>query len=46
MLKWVEGKLIGHGTTGQVYEAMDMNAGTVFVVKKIVFVHPFYGLDQ
>jgi len=46
ILQWVEGKLIGHGTTGEVYEAMNINTAEMFVVKKIQLVHPFQGLDQ
>ena len=46
ILQWVEGKLIGHGTTGDVYEAMNINTAEMFVVKKIQLVHPFQGLDH
>ena len=46
ILQWVEGKLIGNGTTWEVYEAMNINTAEMFVVKKIQLVHPFQGLDH
>lgn len=33
--------MIGHGITGEVYEAMNINTAEMFVVKKIQLVHPF-----
>ena len=35
LLQWVQGKLIGQGVTGEVYEAMNINTAEMFVVKKI-----------
>jgi mitogen-activated protein kinase kinase kinase len=46
IIQWVQGKIIGQGITGEVYEAMNINTAEMFVVKKIQLVHPFQGLDQ
>lgn len=46
ILQWVQGKLIGQGTTGEVYEAMNIINAEMFVVKKIQLVHQFQGLDH
>ena len=38
--------MIGAGTTGEVHEAVDIETGQMFVVKKIRLVHAYHGLDQ
>lgn len=40
------GKIIGSGTTGEVYEALDIEEGKTFAVKMIKLMHPYLGLDQ
>ena len=40
------GKMIGGGTTGEVYEALNIEDGSTFAVKMINLVHPYLGLDQ
>lgn len=35
IIQWVQGKIIGQGITGEVYEAMNINTAEMFVVKKI-----------
>ena len=45
-IEWQQGKLLGSGSTGEVYEAIDINSGEMFVVKKIQLIHPFKGVDQ
>jgi len=38
--------MIGGGTTGEVYEALNIEDGSTFAVKMINLVHPYLGLDQ
>ena len=40
-VQWQQGKLLGKGTTGEVYEAFDLSTADLFVVKKIRLVHPY-----
>ena len=35
--RWKAGKMIGHGSMGQVYQAMDVQTGQIFAVKRILF---------
>lgn len=45
-IEWQIGKQLGSGTTGEVYEALNINTGETFAVKMIKLVHPYLGLDQ
>lgn len=40
------GMELGNGTTGEVYEALNINSGETFAVKMINLMHPYLGLDQ
>jgi len=40
------GKTLGLGTTGEVFEALNINTGETFAVKMIQLMHPYLGLDQ
>lgn len=40
------GKILGNGTTGEVYEALNIENGETFAVKMIKLMHPYLGLDQ
>ena len=40
------GKMLGSGTTGEVYEALNIEDGSTFAVKMIKLMHPYLGLDQ
>ena len=46
VIEWQIGKQLGSGTTGEVYEALNINTGETFAVKMIKLVHPYLGLDQ
>lgn len=45
-IEWTRGPMLGSGTTGEVYEAMDINDCKTFVVKQIHLVHSIRGVDQ
>lgn len=40
-IQWQQGRLLGSGTTGEVYEAINIMTAEMFVVKKIRLVHPY-----
>ena len=40
------GKQLGHGTIGEVYEALNIDTGETFAVKMVKLVHPYLGMDQ
>jgi len=46
VIEWQIGKQLGSGTTGEVYEALNINTGMTFAVKMIKLMHPYLGLDQ
>ena len=46
IIQWVQGKKIGHGTTGEVFEAQNVDSAEMFVVKKYHLVHQFNGVDK
>ena len=39
------GMQLGNGTTGEVYEALNIFTGETFAVKMINLMHPYLGLD-
>ena len=45
-IEWQIGKQLGNGTTGDVYEALNIDTGETFAVKMIKLMHPYLGLDQ
>jgi len=45
-IEWMMGKTLGSGTTGEVYEALNIDTGETFAVKMIQLMHPYLGLDQ
>jgi serine/threonine protein kinase len=45
-IEWQIGKQLGNGTTGEVYEALNIDTGETFAVKMINLIHPYLGLDQ
>ena len=46
VIEWQMGKTLGTGTTGEVYEALNIDTGETFAVKMIKLMHPYLGLDQ
>lgn len=46
VIEWQIGKQLGNGTTGEVYEALNIDTGETFAVKMIKLMHPYLGLDQ
>ena len=43
---WQKGKQLGNGTTGEVYEALNIDTGETFAVKMIRLMHPSKGRDE
>ena len=46
VIEWQMGKQLGHGTIGEVYEALNIDTGETFAVKMVKLVHPYLGMDQ
>mmetsp|Transcript_15555 Transcript_15555/g.21084 ORF Transcript_15555/g.21084 Transcript_15555/m.21084 type:complete len:98 (+) Transcript_15555:1517-1810(+) len=46
VIEWQMGNTLGTGTTGEVYEALNIDTGETFAVKMIKLMHPYLGLDQ
>lgn len=46
VIEWQIGKQLGNGTTGDVYEALNIDTGETFAAKMINLMHPYLGLDQ
>ena len=46
VIEWQIGKQLGNGTTGEVYEALNIDTGKTFAAKMINLMHPYLGLDQ
>ena len=46
VIQWQKGKILGLSTTGEVYEALNIDSGETFAVKMVRLVHPYLGIDQ